>query len=172
MEDIKVSELPDYNYELLGIEFHRMQLLKLFEKFCESMKNTAFSTKVRNFYRNTTNPFNTTKALFSNEYHAELDVDDTKQITEWIIAHLKKKSFRIPLSEELKHELYIAQSGKCNICGCDLGNDYSRIHIDHIIPWVLVGDELPDNYQDLCAPCNLQKNKQVDYYYKKLVHLV
>ena len=162
----------EYDDELLGFEYHQVQLLKLFERFCLDMNNSEFNSKVREFYRNTTDPPNTTRALFSSRYDTELDDEDSTQITEWISAHLKKKPFRKQLSEESKKELWQSQKGKCNICGCALGEDYSEIHVDHIIPWVLVGDELSNNYQYLCKTCNTRKNKQIDYYYKKIVGLV
>ncbi|MBR5553923.1 MAG: HNH endonuclease [Clostridia bacterium] len=30
-------------------------------------------------------------------------------------------------------------------------------HLDHIIPWDYVGDNLSDNYQMLCEICNTRK---------------
>lgn len=167
-----MNTIVDYNYELLGIEYHRMQLLRLFERFCLDMKKASFSSKVRHFYRVTPDSISTTKSLFLSEYDSKLDDSDATQMTAWIFAHLKKKPTRKALTNDLKIKLYNIQKGKCNICGCALGNDYSNIHVDHIIPWVLVGDELENNYQDLCKDCNLRKNKQIDYYYKKLVKLV
>lgn len=167
-----MGNMIEYDIELLGIEYNRMQLLRRFETFCVDMRDDNFNKKVREFYRKTPNPIETTKAFFLSQYKVSLNDDDAKQMLQWIEAHLKKAPFRKTLSLELKKTLLEAQGGKCAICECDLGNDFSCIHIDHIVPWVLVGDELDDNYQDLCITCNKRKNKQVDYLYRKLVNLL
>lgn len=33
-------------------------------------------------------------------------------------------------------------------------------HVDHIVPWDYVGDELENNKRVLCAACNRKKSKQ------------
>ena len=54
------------------------------------------------------------------------------------------------------------------ICGEPLGPVMAKIHVDHIIPWKLVGDELNDNYQALCETCNECKSARTDYIFKAL----
>lgn len=90
---------------------------------------------------------------------------------EWILAHLRKSDKRKRFTTEYKQELYNKQKGKCMVCGEPLGNDFSKIHIDHIIPWVLVGDEIPNNYQCLCETCNESKSCHTDYIFKSLLNL-
>lgn len=75
------------------------------------------------------------------------------------------------IKEEIKTQLYTEQNGRCIICGEKLGTEWSRIHVDHIIPWVLVGDELEDNYQLLCDTCNQCKSSRTDYVFKSLIGL-
>ena len=69
-------------------------------------------------------------------------------------------------------ELFKEQNGKCAVCGENLGDNWSIIHVDHIIPWALVGDELKDNYQVLCETCNESKSANTDYIFKNLIKLI
>jgi hypothetical protein len=52
--------------------------------------------------------------------------------------------------------LRIEQNSRCAVCGVGLHEDTE--HLDHIVPWRLIGD-VPDgaNWRLLCAPCNLGK---------------
>ena len=161
-----------FDQNLIGMEYKKMQLMKLFEKFCCDMKDKTYDLKVRSFYRNTFNDIETTRAIFLNNYGKNLNDDEAAQMTKWVSARLKKKATRDVIPDSVKTELKEKQNGKCAICGNNLGDDLSQIHVDHIVPWVLVGDELDNNYQDLCRDCNLKKNKQVDYMYKKIVKIV
>ena len=161
-----------FDQELIGIEYHKMELLRILEMFCGDLKDVGFQTKIRSFYRGTFDNVSTTKAIVSKEYKKEISDEDAELMTKWIMARLRKKTQRNSIPDSVKIELKNRQNSKCNICGADLGDSLADIHVDHIIPWVLVGDELENNYQDLCKDCNLKKNKQIDYMYKKLVKLV
>ena len=70
-----------------------------------------------------------------------------------------------------REELFVKQNGRCVICGCELGDDWSKIHTDHMVPWDLVGDELEDNFQDLCEKCNEEKNASTNYIFLKMIGL-
>lgn len=56
-------------------------------------------------------------------------------------------------------KLLAAQDGKCLICGTKDG----PWHVDHIVPKILGGPEREDNFQVLCAPCNLRKGRNYPY---------
>lgn len=47
----------------------------------------------------------------------------------------------------------------CRSCGASPAKDggITRLHVDHIIPWVKGGETTPDNLQTLCEKCNLGK---------------
>ena len=57
------------------------------------------------------------------------------------------------------------------ICGCELGDNWSKIHVDHVVPWELVGDELENNFQDLCEKCNEEKNASTNYIFLRMIGL-
>ena len=97
---------------------------------------------------------------------------EAKLLTTWFEAHFRKGGHRKPIPLSKKIELFNEQDGKCAVCGEDLGHDWSKIHVDHIIPWTLVGDELDNNYQDLCETCNECKSASTDYIFKNLIKLV
>ena len=63
------------------------------------------------------------------------------------------------------------QNGRCVVCGELFDKDLSKVHIDHIIPWMLVGDELKNNYQCLCETCNECKSAHTDYMFRNLIKL-
>ena len=87
----------------------------------------------------------------------------------WLSANLRKDNRRHKLSSEIKSELYKKQKGRCAVCGEPLD---TNSHVDHIIPWSLVGDELSSNYQYLCESCNESKSASIDYIFKSLIGLV
>lgn len=64
---------------------------------------------------------------------------------------------------EMKFEL---QKGKCACCGKQLGMKY---HVDHIIPIILGGKNVPDNIQLLLPSCNSIKSGKhpIDYMQSK-----
>lgn len=57
-------------------------------------------------------------------------------------------------SKKLRALLYYEAEGKCQMCGCDLPDDW---HADHIEPWVRTGRTNVHEMQALCPACNLRK---------------
>ena len=63
----------------------------------------------------------------------------------------------------LNKELFImleAQNYKCNECKCDISNNGSSKHLDHIEPLSKGGLHSLTNVQWLCATCNLSKGNK------------
>ena len=56
---------------------------------------------------------------------------------------------------------------KCAICNCEI--DENSSHLDHIVPFKMVGDELENNLQLLCGECNLSKSGSINFYLKTFV---
>lgn len=61
-------------------------------------------------------------------------------------------------SKHLRNALWLAAGGRCQICGCELPNDW---HADHIEPWHISGRTNIHEMQALCPACNLKKGASV-----------
>lgn len=158
--------------EQIKAEYRKSLLLNLLQKLVGIMKRSdSFKKKVRKLYSESTDKLITTKVLIKNKFNFDLNEEDAFLMNEWIQANLRKSDKRKRFTSDFKQDLYNKQKGKCMVCGEPLGNDFSKIHIDHIIPWVLVGDEIPNNYQCLCETCNESKSCHTDYIFKSLLNL-
>lgn len=153
-------------------EYKKNLLLTIFKKLCYRMKkDEKYKMKIINLYKQSPQWELTVQTLMEREYGCRLSGEEASTMGTWLIAHFRKKAKRKLLTLELKEELYKKQNGICLCCGEQLGDNMSKIHIDHVIPWTLVGDELENNYQDLCETCNECKNSRVDYILLKKLKL-
>ena len=152
--------------------YHDSFLLNIFQKLCSKLNNNEeYKRKFFTLLKQSYNVNNTIKSIVLKEYQIELSDDDAKKIALWVDAYRKKKPTRKPISKDMRERLVKSQNGICLVCGENLGTDYSKIHIDHIIPFILVGDELDDNYQALCNTCNECKNAKTDYMFMNMLKL-
>ena len=154
-------------------EYENAFLLKLFGAVCNRMKDDlSYHNKIMKLYSESFNYEITTKIIIEKETNIKIEDEDAKILSKWMKARLKKKPNRLTIPQGIKEELWNKQIGKCAICGCNLGKEWSKIHVDHIIPWDLVGDELDNNFQDLCEHCNEQKSANTNYIFLKMINLV
>ena len=150
------------NSEDLSTQYKRTKLLVKFNKLCQEMNESPdFRLHVSKLYRQSYNPNTTTKNIFQKYFQEHLSANDAQILTEMIKAHLRKSSVRKTINKEVRTKLLKQQNYRCAICNCQI--DESVAHLDHIIPWSLVGDELENNYQMLCTNCNLEKGNNVRY---------
>jgi CRISPR/Cas system Type II protein with McrA/HNH and RuvC-like nuclease domain len=153
-------------------EYRKALLLNMFKKLVQMMNcDEAYRQKVKKLYSQSTNCFETTLIVFQKQFSVALSDSDSELLYSWINAYFLKKPKRKAISLDIKSDLLKKQNGKCAVCGGDLGKGNFKVHIDHIVPWTLVGDELNDNYQALCEFCNECKSSHVDYIFKQLLHL-
>lgn len=158
--------------ETIKNEYKKSLLLNMFKKLVVMMKrDDSMRLRIRKLFLQTTDAEMTTQIIISKYFNFDLTAEDSHTMFQWLNAHFNKQPTRKPISAEFKLQLCQLQNGKCAVCGEDLGTDLSKIHVDHIIPWVLVGDELADNYQCLCQTCNECKSAHTDYIFKKLINL-
>lgn len=154
-------------------EYRKAFLLNLFQKICVRMnRNPTLHDNVLTLFRQTHNECETIRAIIKRELSYDLSTEEAEIMQPWFFANLKKNKIRKPISTETKQALCESQNWECAICGEKLGNDLSKIHVDHIIPFVLVGDELENNYQALCPFCNSCKSAHTDYIFKKLLKII
>ena len=141
------------------------QVLGVFLKYCERYSTPSDLQKLRNIYFRTNNPVNTTKAIATRDFDADLTLESAQRLHELVMAHLKKTNYRrqIPIIE--RNQLLKKQDYKCAICNHPID---MHAHADHIVPFKYVGDELDDNLQMLCSECNTKKNAslffQINYF--------
>lgn len=158
--------------ELIKNEYRRSLLLNLLKKLVGKMnKDSKFKTHVVNLYKQSTDKKVTTRVLIKQCFDYDANESDTDLLTIWIDAHFNKSDRRKSFTDDFKRNIYDKQKGICSVCGEPLGSDFSKIHVDHIIPWVLVGDELKNNYQYLCSTCNESKSCHTDYIFRSLLKL-
>lgn len=158
--------------ETIKSEYKKSLLLNIFKKLVVMMKrDKTMRLKIRKLFLQTTDAEMTTKVIISKYFNFDMSEEDTHTMFQWLNAHFNKQPNRKPISSDIKDQLFRLQNGKCAVCGEDLGENLSKIHVDHIIPWALVGDELENNYQCLCQTCNECKSAHTDYIFKKLINL-
>ena len=156
----------------LGFEYEKAVLLNFFSKLCLKMDNDkAYRTHILSLYRESFNKSQTTKIILQKEFDFIISDLQSTSFSLWIDAYFKKDGRRRSFTEKYKLELSRLQNDICPICHQHLGSNLSFIHIDHIIPWKLVGDELDSNYQCLCDSCNKKKSASVDYIFNSMINL-
>ena len=159
MESIKTI----LNDEDIQKEYETAVLLSMFKAVCVKGKNDdCFRRRIYTLFRESLDRKATIKAIIKKEVEVELTNEEAQKMEKWFIANENKKP-RKHISEAEKYRLLKEQNYKCNICGADLSNSAKKIHVDHIIPYELVGDELEDNLQCLCETCNECKNSKIDF---------
>ena len=159
--------------EQIKQEYQKAFMLNMFRKVCVKMnKDVTYHNKIRNLFLQSHDHPQTTQIIIARVFDYELSRDEAITMSEWFGAYMRKSNRRKAIPLSLKIDLYNKQHGKCMVCGEELGNDWAQIHVDHIIPWALVGDELPNNYQDLCDICNQCKSSSTDYIFKNLIKLI
>lgn len=65
-----------------------------------------------------------------------------------------QKHNRTLRKQKFRDLLWLAADGKCQICGCDLGDNWEA---DHIVPWKETQRTNLFEMQALCKTCNRKK---------------
>lgn len=61
------------------------------------------------------------------------------------------------------YALSVRQEGRCALCGEELDEDPSAVHLDHDVPFRITGDAKDrDNLQLTCAACNVRKGAMTE----------
>lgn len=143
---------------------HLTMLLFLLEQLCRGMKrDPALRSRVLRIYHRTRDNVQAAHDIANKLCGVDLPEADSAWLDRCLRAHFQKQSRRKPVAAGVRAALLQKQAGRCACCGEELGPDN---HYDHIIPWEWVGDELADNAQLLCGPCNEHKSGCVYYMLK------
>ena len=156
----EILQLNNTNEEILYDALHKDILESILSEICEYMKeNDSSYISMRKIYYRSTNDIDAIKQIVHNVCHLTLPEQDLDWLNKCVKAFMKKKPCRKPLSDALRQDLWKRQKQRCSICGKEILAEEG--HIDHMVPWDYVGDELDDNYQLLCSNCNLHKSNHV-----------
>ena len=153
-------KLNNINEEVLYDALHKDILESILSEVCEYMKaNDSSYVSMKKIYYRSTDDIDAIKQIVRNVCHLSLPDQDLKWLNDCVKAFMKKKQYRKYLSNDLRQKLWIDQGKRCHICGKEILVQDG--HVDHVVPWDYVGDELENNYQVLCTDCNLHKSNHV-----------
>ncbi len=156
-ELIKLNKIDE---EVLYGALHKDILESILSEICEYMKaNVSSYISMKKIYYRSTNDIDAAKQIVHTICHLSLPEQDLAWLNSCIKSFMKKKSHRKPIPDSIRLELWNRQGQKCCICGRSI--TVKEGHVDHIVPWDYVGDELDNNYQVLCSDCNLHKSNHI-----------
>lgn len=153
-------EINEINEDVLYEALHKDIKESVLSEICEYMKaDEASYIAMKKIYYRSSNDLQAVERIVQTVCHLSLPEQDLNWLNNCIKAFMKKKSHRTRIPESLRRELWNKQDGKCGVCNKEI--QINDGHVDHIVPWDYVGDELNDNYQMLCSDCNLHKSNHI-----------
>lgn len=159
------NEIPKEKFENLT---YLTLLLSLFEKiYIELQSNPVKKKRLLTKLRNSNNEELMIKNFLYEKYDIKISDHSATLITKWLICYYRKNGVRAKYSKNFKEELLNKQNCSCNTCQKTIRLENS--HLDHIIPWAFVGDELENNLHFLCTDCNYSKSKSVTFLFSTLL---
>ena len=148
-------------------KLHNTLLLGVFEVVCKEIKKQDSKTEERANFRKCQNKIIPTKRIVKQYAGCTLSSDDYEKMALWLAAFFStgdpRKKFDIAYRQQLTQQ----QGGQCAICKTSITATSS--HLDHIIPWDYVGDQLENNYQMLCETCNERKGSATYFEFSMLL---
>lgn len=93
-----------------------------------------YRNRILQLYKESYDENMTTQSIIEKETGYVVSDKYVKIIAQWMKACFRKKNSRNAIPFALKKELFVKQNGRCVICGCELGDDWSKLHTDHIVP--------------------------------------
>lgn len=97
----------------------------------------------------------------------KLTQKELNRIMDLVNAYLRKNNNRKPIGDDEKQRILKQSNFECSICNKIISIE--ELHIDHIIPFRYVGDELSNNYQPLCNKCNWEKSYNLYYLFNRII---
>lgn len=127
----------------------------VFEAICKDMKKNGSRIQEKERFRKTRNKITATKMLVNKYVGCKLEDKEYEELSKLFIAYFQTGDPRKSFSEAFRSELLKKQGGECAVCEKKI--TIHDAHLDHIVPWIYVGDILENNYQMLCTTCNTRK---------------
>lgn len=135
--------------------------MQCFATVCDVLREDkdAYLQALQNF-RRWMNPAAFAKEIVEAHCGCRLDEESYAVLGNLFACFFRKNDVRTTYPEIIRKRLAQQQSGKCAICGQSITY---KSDLDHIIPWIYVGDTLADNLQLLCRRCNSKKRASLIY---------
>lgn len=153
--------------DLFHQKLHRTLLLGVFEVICKEMKKQNTKTAEKERFRKYKDKTVPTKKIVKQYSGCELSGDDYEEMAALLAAHFRTGDPRKKYDDAYREQLTLKQNGQCAICKTAISAKGS--HLDHIVPWDYVGDNLENNYQILCETCNERKGKAAYFEFSMLL---
>lgn len=166
----KTSELLKMNgidESLFYLKLHRTLLLGVFEVVCKEMKKQNTKAEEKERFRKYNDKIVPTKKMVKKYAGCQLTDDDYAELATLLTAHFRTGDPRKKFEEAFRERLTEQQNGKCAICKIRISE--KSAHLDHVIPWDYVGDNLDGNYQMLCETCNERKGTATYFEFSMLL---
>ena len=136
-------------------KLHQTMILGVFEVLCKDIKKAKSKVEEKEKYRKSMDKVAVTKRIVKKYAGCSLEEEDYEEVSRLLRAFFVKSNTRKQFDVNYRKNLIELQNHRCNICGKKI--NIKEAHLDHIIPWDYVGDEIEDNYQMLCEICNKRK---------------
>ena len=130
-------------------------ILGVFEALYKDIIKNGKIIEEKERFRKSTDKTIATKILVKKYIGCCLSDQEYHTISIYLTAFFSKSEKRKAFDQSYKEDLLQKQNHRCSFCKSMI--DLSNAHLDHIIPFLYVGDELADNYQMLCETCNARK---------------
>ena len=160
--------------QLNGIEevvfyqkLHRTLLLGVFEVVCKEIKKHNTKATEKNRFRTFQDKVIPTKKIIKQYAGCELSNEDYEEMALLLAAFFSTGDPRKKFDTFYREQLTQKQGGQCAICKRNITAKCA--HLDHIIPWDYVGDQLDNNYQMLCETCNERKGTATYFEFSMLL---
>lgn len=151
-----------------GIEIQRGQQalydalrMQCFAAVCDVLREDrrAYLRALQSF-RKRMNPAAFAEEMVTAYCGCRLDDESYAVLGKLFACFFRKNDVRITYPESARKRLLEQQDGKCAICGRTITQ---QSDLDHVIPWIYVGDTLENNLQLLCRRCNSKKRASLIY---------
>lgn len=147
-----LNHIREQDYEEI---VYKTILMGIFESICKEIKRQNTKVEELSRFRRNKDHLFVTKKIVERYAGCRLSEEEYDLMYQLLRAFFRKKDFREDIPITIKRNLLESQDYKCPFCKRTI--NLTNSHLDHIIPWDFVGDELDNNYQMLCVRCNERK---------------